>query len=373
MKRKILFVSGTRADYGKLKPLAQAAQRLGNHVGFWVTGMHVLEDFGLTKLEITKDGYDTVDEYINQKPDDLQSIIIAKTITTFTDFLIEKRPDLVVIHGDRLEALACAISASANYIKVLHIEGGEVSGTIDEIFRHAISKLSNIHCVSSQRAKERLISMGENPENIHHIGSPELDVHLNCDASTIDAAKQHYCIDFDEYGIAIFHPVTSEASTIRYQAELFFKALVNTKKNFLVIKPNNDPGSDSVNRIIAGLPKKRFHVLPSIRFEYFSVLLQNCSALVGNSSAGVREAPFLGIPSLNIGTRQSGRSQCTSITNCPADETSKIQDFFSTDWGKSMPRDISFGDGRTVDRFTKIISNDDTFEKVTQKLFFDRP
>ena len=136
--------------------------------------MHVVEDFGLTKLEIIRDGYDATDEYINQKKGDLQSVVIAKTITTFTDYLLEKRPNLVIIHGDRLEALACSIAAATNYIKILHVEGGEISGTIDEIFRHAISKFSNVHCVSSMQAKERLIAMGESPESIHDIGSQEL-------------------------------------------------------------------------------------------------------------------------------------------------------------------------------------------------------
>ena len=158
--KKVLFVTGTRADYGKLKPLAESLQIRDYLVSFWVTGMHVMEDFGLTKHEVYKDNYGATDEFINQKTGDLQSVVIAKTITAFTDYLIEKSPDLVVIHGDRLEALACAIAAGTNYIKVLHVEGGEVSGNIDEIFRHAISKFSNFHCVSSKEAKDRLIRMG---------------------------------------------------------------------------------------------------------------------------------------------------------------------------------------------------------------------
>lgn len=369
--KKILFVTGTRADYGKLKPLAQSAQKLGHYVGFWITGMHVLEEYGLTKLEIYKDNYDFIDEYINQKPGDLQSIVIAKTVTTFTDYLIEKSPDLVVIHGDRLEALACSIAAATNYIKILHVEGGEVSGTIDEVFRHSISKFSNVHCVSSDDARSRLIRMGENPNSIHNIGSPELDSHLACDPTILVHVKNHYNIHFDDYGIVIFHPVTSETETILSQAKQLFATLVETQKNFVVIKPNNDPGSTQVNQIIKNLPNRRFRVLPSMRFEYFSVLLQNSSGLVGNSSAGVREAPFVGIASLNVGTRQTNRSSCGSITHVSADDQIGILEFFDCEWGKKYNRDISFGEGVSIKKFSKMLETNDLFERVTQKIFYD--
>ena len=161
--------------------------------------------------------------------------MIAKTITTFSDYLLEKRPNLVIIHGDRLEALACSIAAATNYIKILHVEGGEISGTIDEIFRHAISKFSNVHCVSSMQAKERLIAMGESPESIHDIGSPELDLHLKCDPSTLPKVKKHYEIEYDEYGIVMFHSVTSEQSTIASQTEMLFAELISSQKNLLLL------------------------------------------------------------------------------------------------------------------------------------------
>lgn len=369
--KKILFITGTRADYGKLKPLAKAAQGIGHHVSFWITGMHVSEEFGLTKLEVIRDGYDATDEYINQKQDDIQSVIIAKTITAFTDYLLEKRPHLVIIHGDRLEALACTIAAATNYIKVLHVEGGEVSGTIDEVFRHAVSKFANIHCVSSIQAKQRLIAMGERPNTVHVLGSPELDLHLNCDSTSLADVKKHYDIAYDEYGIVIFHPVTSELSTILSQAELLFSELIKTRKRFVIIRPNNDPGANLINNVIKKLPKQNFKIIASMRFEYFSVLLQNSAAIIGNSSAGVREAPFLGIPSLNVGTRQIGRSSSESITHVSANETSLIRRFFNYNWGAKYLCDNSFGFGDSVERFKILLDDPKIFEKVEQKLFFD--
>lgn len=331
--------------------------------------MHVMESYGLTKLEIIRDGYNSTDEFINQKHGDLQSDIIANTISAFSNFLVEKKPDLVVIHGDRLESLACSIAAATNYTKVMHVEGGEVSGTIDEIFRHAITKFSNIHCVCSHKAMERLINMGEHPTTIFNIGSPELALHLNCDPASLPQVKEHYHINFDDYGIVMFHPVTSELPTIFSQADKLFSQLVKSMKNFVVIRPNNDPGSDKINSVIDKLPKNFFHIFPSMRFEYFSILLQNSAALIGNSSAGVREAPFLGIPSLNIGTRQAGRAEATSVSHASAYDLQEIEDFLSTRWGQRYDRDMSFGDGKTTDRFLEVLRNPNLFSPVTQKFF----
>ena len=177
VKKSILFVTGTRADFGKMEPLAIAARDAGHEVGFWVTGMHMLDRYGLTKKEVARTEGVGVYEYLNQRPGDPQDHVLAKTVTGFSDFVAEHRPDLVVVHGDRIEALACALVAATNYIRSAHIEGGEVSGTIDEIFRHCNSKLASRHFVSSEDAKRRVMAMGEPEDEIYVIGSPELDFH----------------------------------------------------------------------------------------------------------------------------------------------------------------------------------------------------
>ena len=139
--RQILFVTGTRADFGKLEPLAIAARDAGFGVRFFVTGMHMMEKYGLTKTEVHRTPGVSVAEFINQREGDPQDLVLAKTVIGFSDYLQEVRPDLVVIHGDRVEALACSLVCATNYIRCAHIEGGEVSGTIDEIFRHCNTKL----------------------------------------------------------------------------------------------------------------------------------------------------------------------------------------------------------------------------------------
>lgn len=371
MKKNILFVTGTRADYGKLKPLAKIAKKNSFKVSFYVTGMHVLERYGLTKLEVHRDGYDQVDEFINQNKNDTQSIIISKTIAAFSDFLLEKKPDLVIVHGDRPEALACAIAATSNYYKLLHVEGGEVSGTIDEVYRHAISKLASAHLVSSKNSKTRLINLGEDPSNIHNIGSPELMLHLETDINSLEEVKRHYGIKFSKYGIVAFHPVTSERETMLIQSQKLFGALNNSNKKFIVILPNNDPGSDEIMSTIDKLSVVNFHVIPSMRFEYFSVLLKNAGAIIGNSSAGVREAPFLGIPSLNYGTRQTNRAKSVSITNVNVDEIEKIQIFLDKNWYSRFEMSCEFGSGDYETEFSNILLSDEFWQPLEQKYFYE--
>ena len=174
--KKLLFVTGTRADFGKLQPLASEAHKSGFKITFFITGMHMLDKYGLTKEEVRHyREFETI-EFLNQRDGDPQDVILSKTIIGFSDYLNELNPDLVVIHGDRVEALACSIVCATNYYLSAHIEGGEISGTIDELFRHCNSKLSSLHMVSSEKAK-RVLQLGESEKNIFVIGSPELDIH----------------------------------------------------------------------------------------------------------------------------------------------------------------------------------------------------
>ena len=228
--KQILFVTGTRADFGKLEPLAIAARDAGHQVSFYVTGMHMLERYGLTKVEVARTKGVRVYEALNQRDGDPQDLILAKTVTLFSDFIAENKPDLVVIHGDRVEALACALVCATNYVRCAHIEGGEVSGTIDEIYRHCNTKLASDHFVSSDDAKRRVMSLGEAEGAIYVIGSPELVFHAKSSGVTLEDVKSRYSIPFDDYGICTFHPVTSEQATIGAQAQSLFEALINRTK-----------------------------------------------------------------------------------------------------------------------------------------------
>jgi UDP-N-acetylglucosamine 2-epimerase (hydrolysing) len=367
--KRLLFVTGTRADYGKLEPLARAAQKAGFHITFFITGMHMMKRYGETRFEVKRFINADFFEYVNQREGDALDFILSKTILGFSDFLHEHRPELVVIHGDRVEALGASIVCAMGYIPSAHIEGGEVSGTIDESIRHCNTKLCAMHFVSSEAARQRVLALGEAPYRVFNIGSPELDTHMRPSGVSVDEVKAHYDIPFADYGIAVFHPVTSELDTIKEQAHALFGAMEASGKCYVVIAPNNDPGTDQIFSVIKKLPADRFRVIPSMRFNYFSELMKNASILVGNSSAGVREAPFLGLVSIDIGTRQNNRAQAASVLWCLAGEPDKLQSLIKSHWGKRQMPDSSFGSGLASDNFVQILSRPAFWKISLQKEF----
>ena len=369
--KKLLFVTGTRADFGKLEPLAHAAQEAGFEISFFITGMHMMKRYGETRLEVKRFAGAEFFEFVNQREGDALDFILSKTILGFSDFVHEHRPDLVIIHGDRVEALAASIVCAMRYIPSAHIEGGEVSGTIDESIRHCNTKLCATHFVSSEAARKRVLALGEAPDRVYNIGSPELDTHARPSGVTIEEVKSRYAIPFDDYGIVIFHPVTSEVSTMGAQAQSLFACLEASGKHFVVIAPNNDPGTGEIFAVLEALPKDRFRLIPSMRFNYFSELMKNASAMIGNSSAGVREAPFLGLPSLDVGSRQSSRGVAASITNASATDRDALNIFLRDAWAHRYNGSTGFGGGNAAHQFVEILQKTEYWTQPNQKNFME--
>ena len=316
LNKKIVFLTGTRADFGKLKSLITILEKQTEfNVHLFVTGMHLLPEYGYTVNEIVNSKFSNITKFDNSA-DGKMEMSLSKTIEGFSNYLSDLKPDLVVVHGDRLEALAGAIVSSINNILVAHIEGGEISGTIDESIRHAISKFSHIHFTSDEESKQRLIKLGENPKNINVIGSPDLDLMNEENMEPINKVKEYYEISFNNYGIVLFHPVTTEIDCLDDHVSHLCQALISSKKNYIVIYPNNDLGNERIIKKYKKILKNNsFKIFPSLRFEYFLTLLKHSDFLIGNSSCGLREAPFFGVPSINIGTRQKGRSNLSQIIN----------------------------------------------------------
>jgi len=371
LNKNILFVTGTRADFGKLEPLAKSLQNEGFNISFFITGMHMISKYGKTLNEVKKFEGAQFFEFINQRENDSLEIILSKTIFGFSDFVCENNPDLVVIHGDRVEALAASLVCSMRYIRTAHIEGGEMSGTIDESFRHCNTKLCSTHFVSSDSAKRRVLSLGEQEDTIFTIGSPELDIHNEDSGVTIEEVKSRYSINFDDYGVVIFHPVTSELDNIGDQAYSLFEALKETKKKYIVISPNNDPGNEKIFPIIELLDENYFKIIPSMRFRYFSELIKNTSLFIGNSSAGVREVPFLGIVSIDIGSRQSKRYISDSLLNISPFDRDFLVKTINSKWGIKTKKSEHFGNGKSRENFLKVLTNPTYWEIPLQKVFFE--
>ena len=317
MIRKIVFLTGTRADFGKLSSLMDIIESNDSfECHIFVTGMHTLEKYGNTFDEVQKKGYKNITIFENQTNTILQDIILANTVIGFSEYVKKISPDMIIVHGDRIEALAGAIVGSFNNILVSHIEGGEISGTVDELIRHAVSKLSHIHFTANDEAKERLIQLGEAKDSIFTIGSPDIEIMTSVELPTIEAVSKYYEIPFRDFGVLIFHPITTELDTLKDQIDQIVSSLIDSNKNFIVIYPNNDNGTDIIIKKIHELENnKNFRIFPSIRFLYFLTILKHAKFILGNSSAAVREAEVFGTPAINIGSRQKNRSKNKEIIN----------------------------------------------------------
>jgi len=373
MKKRILFLTGTRADYGKMKPLMCAVEESDSfECNIFVTGMHTLKEFGDTKSEIYKDGFQNIHVYMNQIIEEPMDLILANTINGFSRYIRELEPDMIILHGDRVEALAGAITGAINNILVAHIEGGELSGTIDESIRHSISKLAHIHFVSNLDAKKRLLQLGENEQAVFVIGSPDIDLIQKGSSLNFDLIKKRYEIEYDAYSVLMYHPVTTEIERIKYKIKEVVDAVFQSQDNFIVIYPNNDSGHRVIleeYRRFEGYSKVKCY--SSIRFEFFLEILKNAKYLLGNSSAGIHEAPVIGIPSVNIGSRQNNRFQHDSIINCEDTTSSILEAIKIAKSMKCIDKSNYFGDGSSKENFLKIISSEEIWTIPSQKVFYD--
>ena len=335
--------------------------------------MHLQEQFGATYNEVIKDKYENIHVAFGSNYTNNMSFNLGNVICNFTGYVESIKPDLIVVHGDRIEALAGACVGALNNIRVAHIEGGEISGTIDESIRHAISKLSHFHFVSNVEAKIRLEQLGENKDTIYIIGSPDIDIMCADDLPRLDFVKKYYEINFSEYAIMMYHPVTTEYEFIAEKARIVVEAAIDSGRNFIVIYPNNDLGSelilDSYQKIKGN---SKFKIFPSLRFEYFLVLLKNSLFVYGNSSAGIRETAIYGIPTIDIGTRQLGRYDSSILKNIQhvnEDKKSLIKAIERS--SEYHHKSNIWGMGNSQELFMNVIENEKFWNMTLQKKFFD--
>lgn len=369
---KIIFVTGTRADFGKLLPLIQVSQRISNfEIEVFVTGMHMLRNYGSTYKAVERYFKSKVYKSFNNKLGNDMALVCSETMKNFHNYIKKRNADLVVLHGDRVETLACATVAALSNIRICHIEGGEVSGTIDESIRHAVSKFSQIHLVCNQAAKKRLQQLGELEDSIEILGSPDIDIMFNSNLPKINSVKKHYAIEFKKYAILIFHPTTTSFVDTKIELNGLLDAIKKDENNYVVVYPNNDTGSELIiKNYKKKLTSERFRIIPSIEFKSFLVLLKNSKFIIGNSSAGVREAPVYGIPTINIGARQNNRAKFENIIQCSPNTTdilssiSKIKNYKAENF-------FEFGDGQSSIRFKKFLMEKRWLNVPIQKKFND--
>ncbi|MBO5488917.1 MAG: UDP-N-acetylglucosamine 2-epimerase (hydrolyzing) [Eubacterium sp.] len=372
--KKVLFITGTRADYGKIKSLMKQMEQSERYeIYIYVSGMHLLAQYGSTYKEVLKDGYQNIHIAFAQKYTDNMSYNLGDVLMNLSPYVEQVKPDMIIVHGDRIDALAGALVGSLNNILVGHIEGGEISGTIDDSIRHAISKFAHIHFVCNEKAKKRIVQLGEKEENIYVIGSPDIDVMLGDSLPDAEVAKDYYDITFDRYGIFMYHPVTTEIEELEDHINQVVDALVESKKNYIVIYPNNDKGTDIIlNKIRKLKGDSHFAVYPSIRFEYFLALLKGADMILGNSSAGIRESCVYAVPAIDMGSRQQGRydiEQLKNIQHVNEDKDEILEAIQKA--GEHAIRGNVFGDGKSTKRFLDILAKEDVWNIKIQKQFVD--
>ncbi len=373
-QKKILFITGTRADYGKIKSLMKTMDRSRRYEVFiYVSGMHLLSQYGSTYREVLKDRYKNVHVAFGQQHTNDMSYNLGAVLTNLSVYVSQINPDMILVHGDRIDALAGAITGALNNILVAHIEGGEISGTIDDSIRHAISKFAHLHFVCNEEAKKRIIQLGEKEEHIFVIGSPDIDIMIGDSLPTLEETKQYYDITFHEYAIFMYHPVTTELPVLGRHIDEVIEALKQSGKNYVVIYPNNDLGTEIILNKIRELDSlDEFAVYPSIRFEYFLTLLKNASLIIGNSSAGIRESGIYGVPAIDVGTRQNGRYDRKKIRNVQhvTEERNEILRAIQR-VGEYGIKCHDFGKGNSTDKFLRILETEEIWECGVQKRFVD--
>ena len=374
MRKRIMFITGTRADFGKQKALMQALKNYKKfEFSIFCTGMHLMSKYGYTVTEIQKAGFDkNLFHFLNQVEGESMEVVLSNTIEGLSRYLHENKVDMIIVHGDRVEAMAGATVGALRNILVGHIEGGEVSGTIDDLLRHATSKMAHIHFVASQTAEKRLIQLGENNKNIINIGSPDVDVMLSDVLPEMKDVKNRYDIRFENYGIAILHPVTTEVEYMAEQAEVFVDSLIESKENYVLIYPNNDSGTEHILNAYKKLKdSKKFKIFPSLRFEYFLSLLKHSLFIIGNSSAGIHEAPVYGVPTIDLGTRQNNRFNYKSINNTTFNKKSIVESINLAKQVERYPATSHYGRGNSAELFLNAIENKNIWNTNSQKRFVD--
>jgi len=322
MKRKVCVFTGTRAEYGLLRPLLV---KLSNdsriELQLVVSGMHLSEKFGFTYKEIESDGF-LIDKKVEILDDEDSAKSISRAIgigiAEFTKAFNELKPEIVVILGDRFEALAAATACQISRTPVAHIYGGEATeGLMDEAFRHAITKMSHLHFVSTKEYQKRVIQLGENPERVFLVGSLGVENIRSAKFSSREDLERNLKLRFSRTNILItFHPVTLESDTAKDQIEELLVVLKDLQETTCIFTyPNSDPGGLQVIHAIDKFVSehKNAYAFASLgQSNYFSCV-NIVDVVIGNSSSGLIEVPSLGKPTINIGDRQLGRVKGLSV------------------------------------------------------------
>lgn len=357
--RKIIYLSGTRADFGLMQATLQRLAAVAD-LSVAVTGMHLHTDFGSTVDEIRATSLRICGEIptdtASRTPEGM-SASIGQCILGMTTLLQRERPDILLLLGDRGEMLAGAIAALHLGIVCVHIHGGERTGTVDEPVRHAISKLSHYHLVATEESRERLIRMGESPARIQVTGAPGLaGIMALADLPLADCTTALKLPSVSPFVLAIFHPVVQQAGDAYDQTRAILLALQRTGLPVVWIEPNSDAGSHEIHRALAdvALPDGSTRIR-HLQRTLFCAAMKHCVVMVGNSSAGIIEAASFGTPVVNIGDRQRLRERNSNVQDVSPDADAIREAIEHSLVHGKWPCNNRFGDGSADRRISDML------------------
>ena len=371
--KKICIVVFSRANYGSIKSLIH---EINKDKKFELTiiagGSAILSKFGGVSQIIRKDGYKVSQEIFFVVEGETPETMVKSTsiaMMELSSFLKKKKPDLIFTVGDRYECMATVLSAVYMNIPVAHTMGGEISGTIDESIRHAITKFSHLHFPASTRAEKYIIKMGENKKNVFKVGCPRMDLikkTLNTKINLRDFQKkifnegvgEKFDLQNENFIIVMQHPVTTEYFSAGNQIYNTLKATNKIKMKKIFFWPNVDAGSEQISEKIRTWRElnkgEGFFFIKNLETQYFYKLLKLSKCLVGNSSAGIRDAGFLGLPVVNIGTRQKGREHGNNVLHS-SHNSDQIFKKINIAIKKKCRKNFTYGDGYAAKKIVKIL------------------
>lgn len=378
-KIKVLYVSGTRADYGLMKHSLNMFVKNGIDVEIVATGMHLMDEFGSTIKEIEEDRFIVHKVNALYENDYKQSMskFLGNFIVTFTDVLKKVNPDLILLLGDRAEMLGAAATGTYLSIPIAHIHGGDVSGHVDDPVRHAITKLSHIHFPVTKKSSERIIKMGENPSRVYIVGAPGLDSIVNRKSVSKEILFRKYNLDIAKKTVIVLqHPVSIEFN----QSDIHIKSTMDAVSEFcknnntqaVVIHPNADSGGREMISVIDDYTNSSMKIFKNIFREDFLDLMKYSDVMVGNSSSGIIEAACFKLPVVNIGTRQEGRERSSNIIDADYEKTNIYQSISKAIYDKKFRKSLSkcknlYGDGKSGSRMANVLKKINVDQKLIQK------
>lgn len=376
--RKILYISGTRADYGLMREALFAIRRHPKlKVEIAATGMHLMPEFGETINEIRKDNFKIHKIEAIYKEDNKESManFIGKSIQLLTEKIKKIKPNIILLLGDRGEMLAGAIVGAYLGIPVAHIHGGDITSTVDEISRHAITKLSHLHFAATKNSAERIIKMGEDTSNIFVVGAPGLDSILsNKLISKKEISKKYYNLDLNKPIILVIqHPVTAEINKAVNQIKETMKAIKELGFQSIVIYPNADGGGRKMIKVIEKYRKYPFiQIYKNIPHKDYLSLMNLASVMIGNSSSGIIETPPFHLPVVNIGTRQKGRERAENVIDAAHNKKQIKRAIKKAIYDRKFREKVKkcknpYGDGMAGIRIANILAKIKINKKLLQK------